>query len=266
MPELPEVEAIVGVIKSHAVGRSIIQIDVLRGRYFDGDGSAQKMLHVDLLIRNVYRLGKWIIFLFPEKYLIAHNAMTGYFDWKHDPWTFDYVEADRDASESDVRVNMTMDDGKVLRFHDARLFGRLNFSNEDLPKVGPELLGTPNGSGRPVINYTEFALKVLNDKRSIKVVIMDQHIVAGIGNIYANEGCHLAGIDPRTPAQDVRPELIPILLESLRCAVLHSMPTVTYDWLRVYRRTACGTCAGPIKRIEIAKRATFICENCQGEP
>jgi formamidopyrimidine-DNA glycosylase len=196
-------------------------------------------------------------------YVVTHNAMTGYFDWEHEPWTFDYVEGKRSSTPSDVRVLLTFESGRVLRFHDVRLFGRMDYS-ESLPSgVGPELMRTPNMMpGLRVITLRQFAT-LLESNWPVKSLLMQQSFVAGLGNIYANEGCHLAGLDPRTRACEVRPHLVPVLLEALRCVVSHSIPTVRYDWLNVYRRTRCGTCDRQVTRINLKGRATFICEGCQ---
>jgi len=275
VPELPEVDAIVGVVRRHAAGNTLVGMEMVRwnGKYFaspDGPGGASWRRH-PLPVRDVCRVGKVVLFLIPYHddpdgrcfYIRVHNAMTGYFDWEHEPWTFDYVEGARSATDSDVRVRFLFEDGRVLRFHDARLFGRMEMSGM-LPDVGPELMQTPNMlPGRPVLTSREFAEGLLSERRPVKSVLMDQSFVAGIGNIYANEACHLAGIDPRQAANQLHPGLIPVLHEALRCAVLHSIPQVTYHWLSVYRRSACGTCGGPVVRTELEGRATFHCERCQ---
>lgn len=278
MPELPEVEAIVGVVRRHACWNLLHDIEVVRwnGRYFNSPHGPNAVFfdrdwaHESIWVADVRRVGKHVVFRLPhpdpslwESYLLVHNAMSGYFDWEHEPWTFDYVEGSRSPSESDVRVRFLFEDGKVLRFHDARLFGSMRLSGS-LPEVGPELLRTENAfPGRPVISLQQFAERVLSDRRAVKSAMMDQSLVAGIGNIYSNEACHLAGVDPHRRGCDLYPGLVPVLLEALRCAVLHSMPTVAYQWLNVYRRSLCGSCGGPVTRSEIDKRATFHCGRCQ---
>lgn len=262
MPELPEVDAIAGVVRRHAIDNLLVSVEVVRqnGKYFHG-----KPPLVDRTVTSVYRVGKYISIGFatgPD--IVVHNAMSGYFDWEHEPWTFDYVEGDRTADESDVRVRFTFVDGKVLRFHDARLFGFMFESDLGAPMGGPELMVTPNGAdGLRVISLEEFARGIYSSDKPVKVLLMDQEFLSGIGNIYSNEALHLSGVDPRTISKDLYPKMVPILLESLRLVCERSIPTVRYDWLKVYRRDFCGDCSGPILRVEIAKRATFICERCQ---
>ena len=105
----------------------------------------------------------------------------------------------------------------------------MRFANEH-PDVGPELISTPYGFDRPVISLEDFAVALRSDRRPVKAVLMDQSVIAGIGNIYANEGCHLAGVDPRWPACSVPSVHIPLLLAALQCVVSHfNPPKVTYQ-------------------------------------
>lgn len=91
MPELPEVDAITGVVRRHAAGNTLTGITSLRGTYFgwkkSGDNWRGRMS-----IMDVYRVGKHVVLKsqahWGPQYIIAHNAMTGYFDWQHEPWTF----------------------------------------------------------------------------------------------------------------------------------------------------------------------------------
>lgn len=266
MPELPEVEMITSVVARHCIGQRIESVEIVRqpanDAYFGGS------LPTGLTIERVYRRGKHLLFeMGGGTWIDCHNAMTGYWDYEDEPWTFDYVEGPRIAGDH-VRVRMLLSNGRVLRFHDSRMFGRLRMVGSDtLPRLGPELMGTPLGpAGAPIITLERFALWTLSDPRPVKEVLMDQDCLAGIGNIYSNEGCHLAGVDPHVPGRNLRPDQVPILLEALRCVVAHSIPKVQYQWLRVYRRDLCGSCGGMVRRTEIARRATFSCPRCQGEP
>lgn len=263
MPELPEVEAIAGVVARHSVGQVIESCEVVREPtghpYFGGQSP------VGHRVRRVYRRGKRVLIeLDRDAWIDCHNAMTGYWDYEDEPWTFDYVEGPRVPGDH-VRARLLLSNGRTLRFNDARLFGRLRLvDGAMLPRLGPELLETPLGpAGAPVITLEGFARWMLSDPRPVKQALMDQDCLAGIGNIYASEACHLAGVDPGRPANQVYPGLIPVLLEALRCAVLHSIPQVTYSWLKVYRRSACGSCGSSVIRTELAGRATFHCERCQ---
>lgn len=265
MPELPEVDAIAGVARKYAVGNTITGIEIVRwnGKYFSApDGP---LMMGPWPVADVRRLGKQVVLslsLPMRSYVVVHNAMTGYFDWEHEPWTFDYVEGKREAEEFDVRVKFHFLDGKVLRFHDARLFGSMKLVG-DLPSTAPELIATPNGyADRPIMTIREFwdGLRV---KTPVKVRLMDQTFLVGIGNIYSSEACHVAGIDPCRPSNSLLPEEVSVLHASLVWVVDHCIPQVRYDWLNVYRRTSCGTCSNAVTREELGGRSTFYCEECQ---
>ena len=262
MPELPEVEAIARTARG-AVGASVERVEVIRGSYLkDQQG--------DLLGRSIVdvrRRGKLVLFMLDDgRIMQCHNAMSGYWDFADEPWTFDYVEGQRTATERDVRVALSLSNGRLLRFHDARLFGRLKIT-ESIPELGPEPLGTELLlEGSPVIGKREFLKNLRYSLKPIKPLLMDQRFLAGIGNIYSNEACHASGIDPRWPACSIPEDQAGILFDALGCVLSLSIPQVRYDWLAIYRRKKCGTCGGPVTREELAGRSTFSCERCQWEP
>lgn len=255
-------DAIAGVARKYAAGNSIVQVEVIRwnGKYFATPGGPFFIRAID--VKEVHRVGKQVVFTLDRGYMVVHNAMTGYFDWEHEPWTFDYVEGKREATEGDVRVRFHFADGNVLRFHDARLFGKMTIQME-LPETGPELMLTPNGMAtRHIMTLDEFYTG-LQVKKPVKARLMDQHFFSGIGNIYASEACHIAGIDPCVPSKSLTPAEVSVLHSSLRWVVDQCFPQVRYDWLNVYRRTSCGSCGDPIKRVKLAGRSTFFCPRCQ---
>lgn len=270
MPELPEVDAIAGQARKYAPGNSIRGIHVLRGngKYLnvprtESEFSQYKPGHLDVV--DVYRRGKQVVMeMASGAYVVIHNAMTGYLDWDHEPWTFDYVEGERESTVRDVRVQFHFKDGKILRFHDARLFGSVSLLTE-IPQTPPELLATPNGMPTAPIMTAQQFYEGLSVRTPVKVHLMDQGFLAGIGNIYSVEALHVAGIDPKRPANQVGPDEVSVLHASLRWSVDHCFPQVRYDWLNVYRRTSCGTCGHSVTRIKLGGRSTFFCEECQPE-
>lgn len=270
MPELPEVDAIAGVVRKYAPGGTIEKIEVLRsnGKYLNvrrGDHETIRFSQTSHSeVNDVFRIGKQVIFeLTSGAYLLVHNAMTGYFDWEHEPWTFDYVEGKREANDSDVRVRFWFSDGKILRFHDARLFGSIKLVSE-LPRMGIELMKTPNGfPGIRTITARELYEGLQATNAPVKVRLMDQSFIGGIGNIYSVEALHVAGILPDRMSNQVSPEEASVLHTALRWSVDNSIPQVRYDWLNVYRRSSCGTCAKPISKIKLGGRSTFFCKECQ---
>lgn len=263
MPELPEVDAIAGVARKYSVGNVLSGVAVIRqnGKYFTGSHEGESPWNPAVVL-DVSRVGKLVMIEFPYGFLAVHNAMTGYFDWEHEPWTFDYVEGKRKSSWDDVRVKFLFQDGRVLRFHDTRLFGSMKFVPK-VPTTAPELMVTPNGRiGRPIVTEEQF-YQGLQVETAIKPRLMDQSFIVGVGNIYANEACHAAGLDPTTHSNQLTSEEAGILLDALRWSVEHCIPQVRYDWLNVYRRTSCGSCGHSIVRAKLGGRTTFRCERCQ---
>jgi formamidopyrimidine-DNA glycosylase len=210
----------------------------------------------------------------PSRIMVCHLAMSGYWDVDDDPWTFDYVEGRRRAVEGDVRVCLTVRDPdrriRILRFHDSRLFGRLThreFTDGSLPKVGPELLGTrfqldPQG----VKSGAELRERLARRPDwPIKRALMEQTLVAGLGNIYASEALYESGIHPLTPVRDVVgwDTLFVMCQDAMISAINRNLD---YSPLSVYRRKTCKRHRTPIESVEVAGRTSYFCSTCQPPP
>lgn len=227
---------------------------------------------------GVFRRGKQLFFsllnnygMHDPFYLICHNAMSGFWDTEDEPWTFDYVEGKRKSTESDVRVRIVLRSGRVLRFHDSRLFGRISIASgtrvgkivfEDL---GPEAIPTPRMfPGSPVFHILDSAV-FLSAKKPIKQLLLEQGRIAGIGNIYAAEVLWLAAIHPERQGVSLKGAEHQSLTEAIQCVLTNALNRgLKYDeYLNVYRRETCPACDGPISKIEIAKRSTYLCVKCQ---
>lgn len=264
MPEGPEAHHICMALRRRldcdVVGVSIVRQN---GKY-----------HEDALFRLIghrapmpFRSGKQIVFDIssqgePEiRPTVCQLGMSGYWDSKEEPWTFDYVEGRRLADDRDVRVELMLESGRTLRFHDARLFG--SFRTSGWPVVGPEVV--VSSTNRPgTKEATALILEVAARSHPdwpIKRLLMDQGVIAGVGNIYATEALWLASMHPSRRCRDVS-DFLP-LLTSLRLAMGPQYDNdIDYGRLNVYRRKM--DCFGhPISRIEVDKRSTYLCETCQ---
>lgn len=235
---------------------------------------------VDLIgqkINGVYRRGKYIIFALDYGALLCHNAMSGYWDTIDEPWTFDYVEGQRTARESDVRATIVINQpslplhtAQVLRFHDARKFGSLRYLEVDkfaekMSTIGPDALQTKHlYEPSAIIDMDKWITRCLASAKPIKQLLMDQSVVAGIGNIYAAEGCWAARINPLRPAADLEEGQCEQVLLSTQ-AVMEAMIDykINYKQLRIYRKKECPACKTKVEREELAGRATWYCPLCQ---
>ncbi len=264
MPELPEVETIKRSLQKSVVGKKITGVEVLLAKQFQGkkeDVAGEK-------ITSIERRGKILkISLSNGKNLLIHFKLTGQLVWKGHP-----------AKTTHVIFNI---DGGQLFFNDLRQFGWIKVVDEagvakEIGKLGIE----PFDKG-----FTADYLKQIFSKTSkpIKLVLMEQEKIAGIGNIYANDALFEAGIIPTRPSKSLKDEeinklrnsIIRVLEDGLKYGgssaadeayIKPSGEKGEYQkHFRVYQRDGqkCLKCGGIIKRIKIAGRGTFFCSNCQ---
>ena len=261
MPELPEVETVVRTLRPLIVGRRILnsefrQLRVLRG-------SAHKTIEAlsGRRITGIERYGKFIAIRLDRGYLVVHLGMTGKLLVNAEPskWT---------------HAVFTLDKG-VMHYDDQRQFGRIEYGAE-LPErvgaLGPEPLEVP---------LADFA-KALKERRSpIKAVLLNQAVVRGVGNIYADEALFRAGVHPKRVSASLSRDRARRIYESMREVLQQAIDSrgssvsnyVDADGRkgsfqlahRVYRRTGepCVKCGTPIKRIVVAQRGTHFCPKCQ---
>lgn len=293
MPELPEVTMMARYLNDEFGGFvrkfQVHDVDIRRtgGGYLPGDEVAHL---IGNSIMGVKRRGKFLVFILEEGLMVAHQAMSGYWDTASHPWTFDYVEGARKASEGDVRVTIGLtpsgpDHGPdvTLRFHDARLFGSLRVYPrakrwQDVPSLallGPEsfhsehLIPGADVWGPSWLSNVAESRRFKKDK-TVKEVLMDQSVIAGVGNIYASEACWVAMLRPDAPFTELsasqKERLYDAVKEVLHAAISRS---VRYDDLAVYGRAGepctLDSCGGKITKIEIKGRSTFFCPRCQSQ-
>jgi formamidopyrimidine-DNA glycosylase len=277
MPELPEVETMVRYLRERAIDGKIVDVRIGRNpkdRY--GDQYTRPLL-VTQTLHTVGRRGKYMVFQLSDGLLVAHNAMSGYWDIKGDEWCFDYVEGARKSNDKDVRVEIDVicdKELKTIRFHDSRLFGRLKYyserSIEDIPSLhalGPEALDTVNvdlTTDKSKRNWCILDVCMFNPKHEIKLALTDQTALAGIGNIYASEILHWAGVNPfrlcKSLSTDEWEKIYITVPAVLQAAIDRKL---SYNELAVYRRKACLDCNGPVSSKELKGRNTFWCPSCQ---
>ncbi len=282
MPELPEVQTIVNQLQNLR-GRKINSVDIILPAVFGGNEK-------DIIgeeIRGVERRGKTIVLkLSNGKFLTIHLRMTGRLVYnKTDKINKDKNPITGELPNKHTRAIFGLDKG-TLFFNDVRKFGRIKIMSDtqwamDNQKLGPDALGK------------EFTEKYLAEtcrgwKRPIKLLLLDQEKIAGIGNIYANEILWCARINPRESASVLvrqAPKIVPIIrtcvIKVLREGIkyggstsgdrsyvdLLGQPGGMQEHLNVYHRTgkACPrNDGGIIQKSVIGGRGTFFCPVCQG--
>lgn len=266
MPELPEVETIRKQLSEHLIGAEIERIEVRVAKVFVGDPAVV----YGSKITKVGRVGKYLfIHLASGKGLAVHLKMTGRLVMNM---------AEYDTSPY-TRVVLTTGDGRSMYYWDTRMFGYLHVENDIADtqariakKLGPEPW---------VITDTELLRKLQKTGRAIKEALLDQTLLAGVGNIYANDGLWLAGIDPRRKANSLKLSEVKKLRTSI-CTVMErglstggasdnsyvdaygKQGTYQNEFL-VYSRTGepCLTCGEALKYVKVGGRGTWVCEHCQ---
>ena len=264
MPELPEVESIRLALKDLVIGKEVRSTDT-RLRRIVRRGDLDWM--IGRTITSIIRCGKYLWFTTDDKEILyVHMRMSGTLLWLDE----------RSEYPDYVRAEIGFDDGRMV-YRDIRTLGGLWVDRNGEPpwrKLGVDPL---EDDFEPVLLG-----KLLKKRRSpIKTVLLDQSLVAGIGNIYSVEALFLAGIDPRRPAADLStPEV-----EKLHSAILDRLTTAIanrgttfrdfrlsdgrsgsfQDFLKVYSKEnqPCTRCGRPIRRIVQSQRSTFFCPHCQ---
>ena len=285
MPELPEVETVKKGLEKKLKNFIISEIEIIRASTiaFPANKDEFKKGLNNSLIDKWNRRGKYLIAsliknpnnktLKSNGYLIIHLRMTGHFNW---------LKRNNSPCKH-TRVRFFDSQGNELRFIDLRSFGQIWWIKEGLdPKKIIKGLGSlgPEPFSKD-FNYEYLKKEFSKRTKSIKAVLLDQRIIAGIGNIYADESLFEAGISPFREAKTIKKrELIKLrisIIEVLEKSI-GSGGTTFSDFrnieglngnysmqANVYKRTGekCKRCSNLIQRKKITGRSTHWCSNCQ---
>jgi formamidopyrimidine-DNA glycosylase len=261
MPELPEVETVVRTLRPAIVGRRILNAEFTQLRVLIGSPTRTARQLAGRKIQSIERHGKFIAIRLDRGYLVVHLGMTGKL----------LVNAD---STKWTHAVFTLDKGS-LHYDDQRQFGRIEYGLE-LPErvaaLGPEPLE---------ISLSDFEARLKARKSPIKAVLLNQAVVRGVGNIYADEALFRAGVHPKRMASSLKKDRVERIYNAMRevlAEAIESRGSSVSNYVdadgrkgsfqqahRVYRRTgeACVKCGGEIKRIVLAQRGTHFCPKCQ---
>lgn len=268
MPELPEVETIARDLALELRGRRIARIR--HDDYppvFDRHSLNPRLLR-GRQIRDVGRAGKYIVIRFAgaDLRLAVHLRMTGQLLIRRSRETVPYS-----------RARFDLDDGRTLFFADVRKFGRMRLFTGD--PAAALTIGTDPFDRR--LDVGAFSRLIARRTTPVKVWLLNQQHLGGVGNIYACEALYYAGIRPKKRVGRLtsleRGRLLVALRQVLRKAIRHrgssvddyvdaeGMPGKFQNLLAVYGRAGmpCRRCGTPIRRIVLAQRGTFYCPHCQ---
>ena len=268
MPELPEVETIKKYLEKDLIGRKIKDVKILNKKSFYGD--KKKILNSKIL--KIERVGKIIIFKLSNNLnLVFHLKLTGQLLFSN---ILKFLR--KSESQKYTRIIFKLDNG-FLFFNDARKFGWVKvLDNEKLKQELSKL-------GREPFSLSFQYLKEIfsKTKRPIKLILMDQEKIAGLGNIYANEALFLAKIHPLKPANKLSEKEIKNLLSAIKKIIQKAIRLQGTSFrfyvkpdenkgsyqeeFLVYQRKdeKCLRCKSKIKYIKIGGRGSFYCSKCQ---
>jgi formamidopyrimidine-DNA glycosylase len=275
MPELPEVETVARSLAPQVVGRTITGIERLDWERMVETPPAA--IFGDLIagrqIRAVRRRSKWVLIDLDEGWVLAiHLRMSGKLT----------VHGPDEAPRGHVHLVLAMDDGRRIFFDDERKFGRVRL----LDGAGLAALDAAHGPEplEPAFTAAELARILAGRRTKIKPLLLDQRMIAGVGNIYASEALWLARIHPLLPASAIDGAGAEALHGALRDVLTQA---IAYEGssLRNYRNSygrqgqnqehfsvydragkPCPRCGAPIERIVVGQRSTFFCPTCQPSP
>jgi formamidopyrimidine-DNA glycosylase len=269
MPELPEVETTVRGIAPHLVGRRVLELIVRQPRLRWPVPMALRRALPGQKIENVERRAKYILARTAAGSAVMHLGMSG---------ALRILGADVPPGPHD-HVDWRLSSGRILRFTDPRRFGCLLWqpsgeTHELLARLGPEPLGAEVEG--------DYLWRAARGRRApVKAFLMDQHIVVGVGNIYAAEALFAAGIHPGRAAGSVSRARYARLADEVRRILAHAITrggTTLRDFISpdgtpgyfeqelfVYGRAgeACKVCATPVRAVMLGQRSTFYCAKCQ---
>jgi len=266
MPELPEVEVIRTELIPKIINQHIKNIEVFWHKTFV---NLCCDLPIDNKIIDTDRVGKYLIFVLEQNYLIIHLRMTGQL----------IFAKSSNNSRKHLRASILMNSGDILNFYDSRKFGRIyhvSDLNKFFIKVGVDAL-----SQKFTSNY--FIELLSKCKRGIKSFLLDQKYISGLGNIYIDECLFISGIHPQKMTNGINAKNALQLhrnIKKILTSAIDNMCTTISDYrtsgggfgtnqnsLKVYGREgeACLNCKSKIIKIRINSRGTHFCPVCQPE-
>lgn len=294
MPELPEVETIRLGLEKYLVGHKIIDLDIRLPRIFSGE--PKKVIGGKVL--KIRRFGKGLLIDLDNSYSIAvHVKMTGQLILRGVSRVSRVSRVPRvSRAKIDVvglpdrytHIVFGLDKGASLFYRDMRQFGWVKVlptkDTPDLPffkSLGPEPAVTEVMAGKATLTLEKLSAIISKNKTNIKVLLMDQKKISGIGNIYANDALFVAGIDPRrysasfTEKEKVRlfNAIEQVLKKGLEVGGASEWSYVDVlggsgsyqNFFQVYgkRGLPCKNCGTIIEKITLGGRGTFFCPQCQ---
>lgn len=271
MPELPEVESVRRTLAPNLVGRVVAQVRIGLAKLARPTPKALSRGIRGKKVQNIRRHGKLLILeLAQGGFWTIHLGMTGQLIMANERPRADHIH---------ITVSF-VDQGPRLYYRDLRQFGGMTYCPDEaaldsgpLVNMGPDALGLAKDA---------FIAGLAGRRAPLKSLLLDQRVLAGVGNIYADEALHRAGLHPTSKPAELSAKQLAVLHRHLQETLHEALarggssvrnfvdaegrPGTFQHAHRVYRRTGlpCPACGSPVQRIVVAGRSTHFCPHCQG--
>lgn len=269
MPELPEVETLRRDLETEIRGQAIIRAELFQERMTRGQSAASITERLDRQqIVDVERRGKFLLLrLRSSDRLLIHRGMSGNL----------LIQEPSDLVRPHRHLALELNDGRYLAVYDPRGFGEIRIlsdtqAEELSARLGPEPLG-------PTFTSDYLATRWATRTAPVKSMLLDQGMIAGLGNIYADECLWAARIHPSRHAGSLQRDELAVLQASIQTVLaeaiefrgttfsdaldLYGFPGGYQERLKIFHRDACPRCAAPVQQLRVASRGTSICPQCQ---
>lgn len=269
MPELPEVETVKNSLKELILNQKILSLQINYERII-------KNVSIDNFINSltgqtiidINRYGKYLIFILDDYYLISHLRMEGKY----------LIKTSNEITKHEYIIFQFSD--FQMTYHDTRKFGTMHLYQKSVD-IYQELplknVGYEPFDNRFTVEYLHQKFQKI--KRPIKKVLLDQKIIAGIGNIYADEILFKSGLNPLQPTNTLTKADVELIINStkevLKKAIAlggttirsfvssHDISGRFQNELLIHTKKKCYNCGKEVRKIYVGGRGTYHCENCQ---
>lgn len=268
MPELPEVRTVATILKKELLNKKIMDIKVIYPKIISKD-SLNIHLLINKKLKDIKTNGKYILFDYDNYILISHLRMEGKY----------FIKDKAKPIEKHEHIIFIFDDNTSLRYHDTRKFGRVELikkeelsKNKSISKLALEPFD---------IDINNLYQKIIKKKAPIKTILLDQTIISGLGNIYANEVLYDSEINPFKLGKDITLNEVKKIVDSaikiFNLAISNNGTTIrTYtatlgvagnyqNFLKVHMKSGekCPKCQNDIMKVKLNGRSTYYCKYCQ---
>jgi len=272
MPELPEVETVKETLKKEVLNKIITDVKIYYENIIEYPTSKEfKEKIINQKINDIKRRGKWLMFELDDYFLLSHLRMEGRY----------FIRNKKDEILKHEHISFTLDNGLELRYLDTRKFGKMHLieKEEILNRKPLNELGLEPWDEKLNINYLKEKYK--NKKLPIKTVILDQSIIVGIGNIYADEILFLSKINPLKKSNELNDKELEDIIENTKI-ILEKAIKAGGTTIRTYESSEgvhgrfqqellihskenenCPNCDETILKTRVGGRGTYYCPYCQ---